>query len=303
MFFRNTFIFNRSLIVQFSMQLLTAWALGSAGTPMDENGKKICSRYSGEQDGIMEYINYLSVIGVLVATVSFTAGLTVPGGFNSSDDGPAGQGMATLADQRMFQVFIICDTIAMSFSIIGSLVFLWSQLRDTIAETLKYALFFLLVSLFALSLAFIFAVCLVVSKIPWLCYLVLLLGLFLLGSQLTLNFLWWFPFWNSRSVCRCISYYAIPYMLRFIDKQEESQWANKSPSYLALCVRCMNEMTEIRIAERMKNVEASKSKDKQEESQSANKFPNYLALCVGCMNEMIEMRIAEKMKNVDASKS
>ena len=265
-------------------------------SPMDENEKKICSRYSGEQDGIMEYINYLSVIGVLVASVSFTAGLTVPGGFNSS-------GMATLADQWMFQVFIICDTIAMSFSIIGSFIFLWSQLRDTMAQTLTFALFFLLVSLFALSLAFIFAVCLVVSKVHWLLYLVLLLGLFLLGSQITLNFLWWFPFWKSNPVCRCISNYAIPIMLRFTEKQEESQSANKSPSYLALCVRCMNEMTEIRIAERMKNVEASKSKDKQEESQSANKFPNYLALCVGCMNEMNELRIAERMKNVEASNS
>jgi hypothetical protein len=76
------------------MQLLTGWALGSAGVPMDKNRKKIFSRYSGEQDGIMEYINYLSVVGVLVATVSFTAGLTVPGGFNSSDS--AGQGMATV---------------------------------------------------------------------------------------------------------------------------------------------------------------------------------------------------------------
>ena len=289
------------------MQFLTAWALGSAGTPMDENGKKFCLRYSGEQDGILEFINLLSVIGVLVATVSFTAGLTVPGGFNSSDYGPAGQGMATLADQWMFQVFIICDTIAMSFSIISSFILLWSKIGD-ITVILKYALFFLLVALFALSLAFIFAVCLVVSKIHWLLYLVLLLGLFLLGSLFTLNFFWSFPFWNPHPVCRCISNYAIPCMLLFTesysrDKQEESQSANKSPSYLALCVRCMNEMTEIRIAERMKNVEASKSKDKQEESQSANKFPNYLALCVGCMNEMIEMRIAERMKNVDASKS
>jgi hypothetical protein len=190
----------------------------------------------------------------------------------------------------MFQVFIICDTIAMSFSIIGSFILLWSQLGDIITETLKYALIFVLVALYALSLAFIVAVCLVVSKIHWLWYLVLLLGLFLLGSLHTLYFLWWFPFWDPHPVCRCISNYAIPYMLQFTDKQEESQSANKSPSYLALCVRCMNEMTEIRIAERMKNVEASKSKDKQEESESANKFPNYLALCVGCMNEMTEMR-------------
>jgi hypothetical protein len=290
------------------MQLLTAWALASAGTPMDENGKKICLRYSGEQVGINEYINLLSVIGVLVAAVSFTAGLTVPGGFNSSDYGPAGQGIATSADQWMFQVFIICNIIAMSFFIIGSFILLWSQLRDIIADSLQYALFFLLVALFALSSAFIFAVCLVVSKIHWLWYLVLLLGLFLLGSLLTLSFLWWFPFWIPHPVCRRISNYAIPFMLRFTesyskDKQQESQSANKSPSYLALCVRCMNEMTEIRIAERMKNVEASKSKDKQEESQAANKFPNYLALCVGCMNEMHVMRIAERMKNVEASNS
>uniref|UniRef100_A0A2N9HL19 PGG domain-containing protein n=1 Tax=Fagus sylvatica TaxID=28930 RepID=A0A2N9HL19_FAGSY len=175
----------------------------------------------------------LSVIGVLVATVSFTAGLTVPGGFNSSD----------------------MDLQAKA----------WQPWQISGCSSREQN-----------SLALVFSSALGALP-PWL-------------SPHTSLFSGWFPFWDPHPVCRCISYYAIPYMLQFTDKQEESQSANKSPSYLALCVRCMNEMTEIRIAERMKNVEASKSKDKQEESQSANKFPNYLALCVGCMNEMIEMR-------------
>lgn len=83
----------------------------------------------------------LSVIAVLVATVSFASGLTVPGGFNSSDYGPAGhgnEGMATLVNKTMFQVFIISDTVAMYFSTIEAYVLLWSQMRGFVSSTLRF---------------------------------------------------------------------------------------------------------------------------------------------------------------------
>jgi hypothetical protein len=251
------------------MQFGTLWALGSAGIPI--RVKSITSICLEEHEAIKDSVNLLSVMAVLVATVSFAAALTVPGGFNSSDYGPAGPGMATLADKKMFQVFIICDTIAMSFSIIGALILLWSQLYGMVSATLKYVLHCLIISLLQLSIAFIAAVCLVVSKVHWLTYIVLIVGYLLLGCILIIYGVWFFPFWDIGDP---VVQFFVPFILESFYTLDQKQ--KKSP-----------------IA----------NKDKQEESQLANKSPNELALCVGCMNERIERRIDGRMKKVEDSKS
>ncbi|KAK3433970.1 hypothetical protein EUGRSUZ_D01243, partial [Eucalyptus grandis] len=50
---------------------------------------------------------------VLIATVTFTATFTMPGGYNN--DGPT-QGLATLARRAAFQAFVISNTTAFGFS-------------------------------------------------------------------------------------------------------------------------------------------------------------------------------------------
>ena len=54
------------------------------------------------------------VVATLIATVTFAAGLTLPGG--CSDDS-SDEGMAILAKETAFQAFIICDAIAFVLSI------------------------------------------------------------------------------------------------------------------------------------------------------------------------------------------
>ncbi|XP_056161762.1 ankyrin repeat-containing protein At5g02620-like [Syzygium oleosum] len=56
------------------------------------------------------------LVAVLIATVTFAAAFTMPGGYNN--DGP-NQGMATLAGRAAFKAFVISNTTAFSFSILA----------------------------------------------------------------------------------------------------------------------------------------------------------------------------------------
>ncbi|XP_030969657.1 protein ACCELERATED CELL DEATH 6-like [Quercus lobata] len=89
-------------------QILTDLALATAaGTPMSIKGSKILSRKPRTRSRyrmIKHWFDILLMISILVATVAFTAGLTVPGGLdNSSDDRT--KGMAILANEWAFQAF------------------------------------------------------------------------------------------------------------------------------------------------------------------------------------------------------
>ncbi|KAH0468651.1 hypothetical protein IEQ34_001883 [Dendrobium chrysotoxum] len=58
----------------------------------------------------------LAIVAVLIATVTFAAAFTLPGGYNN-DGSNQGQGMAILAKKLAFKVFLISDTISMLSSI------------------------------------------------------------------------------------------------------------------------------------------------------------------------------------------
>ncbi|XP_075092615.1 protein ACCELERATED CELL DEATH 6-like [Nicotiana tabacum] len=61
-----------------------------------------------------ERANTHLIVATLIATVSFAAGFTIPGGYNG-DDGP-NKGMAILWKKAAFQVFAVADTFAMTSS-------------------------------------------------------------------------------------------------------------------------------------------------------------------------------------------
>ncbi|KAF8063891.1 hypothetical protein N665_1178s0006 [Sinapis alba] len=74
-----------------------------------------------------DYVNTLLVVSALVATVTFAAGFTIPGGFNSS--GP-NSGRATLASDPTLIFFIVFDILAMQSSIVTISTLIWAQLAD-----------------------------------------------------------------------------------------------------------------------------------------------------------------------------
>ncbi|XP_028790283.1 protein ACCELERATED CELL DEATH 6-like [Neltuma alba] len=143
-------------------EFLSLALLKSIGTPLSEKGRRIRRSHAEPSriKWIKDRVSTILVVAILVATVTFTAGFTVPGGVYSSDDKDTEKrGMATLLNRRMFQVFTICDAIAMYSSTMGSSILLWAHLGDFhMASSATYFAFYLVgLALITMSIAFMAA--------------------------------------------------------------------------------------------------------------------------------------------------
>ncbi|KAJ8448049.1 hypothetical protein Cgig2_028925 [Carnegiea gigantea] len=67
----------------------------------------------------------ISLVAALLATITFTAGFTLPGGFNGDN------GEAILAKKAAFLVFLIADTYAMCCSMLILFSIIWSMVYDS----------------------------------------------------------------------------------------------------------------------------------------------------------------------------
>ncbi|XP_039160566.1 protein ACCELERATED CELL DEATH 6 [Eucalyptus grandis] len=126
-----------------------------------------------------DVINTMLVVATLVASVSFTAGFAVPGGLNGSDlASKDDQGMATLLDNRKFQAFVICNTVAMLCSMASVIGFLFTYLTEIHISIFGCHLAGLLlaISLPPTSAAFLIGVILTIEKLPWLAIVMVILG-------------------------------------------------------------------------------------------------------------------------------
>ncbi|GFZ05686.1 ankyrin repeat family protein [Actinidia rufa] len=111
---------------------LTWMALISAGAPQGKiskapkvNAQIPLQHEPPNMENYKDRINTLLLVSTLVATVTYAAGFTMPGGYNSSNPD---QGMATMASKPYFQMFVICDTIALYSSMIVAVSLIWAQL-------------------------------------------------------------------------------------------------------------------------------------------------------------------------------
>lgn len=94
------------------------------------------------------------LVGALVAAVAFTAGITVPGGFISKG---AKQGMAVLAKDLPFEIFIISNNFALALSLYAVFSHFCTRRllnREDIICQLKVAVFCTLSAIFAMMVAF-----------------------------------------------------------------------------------------------------------------------------------------------------
>ena len=94
-----------------------------------------------------EMAGTLVVMATLVATVTFTAAFTLPGGFHSEGEH---QGLAVLARKTAFKAFIVTDTIAMTTSMTAAVIFFTSSWND---NKNKWNLHFMALQMLWLSLA------------------------------------------------------------------------------------------------------------------------------------------------------
>ncbi|CAH8313243.1 unnamed protein product [Eruca vesicaria subsp. sativa] len=110
-------------------------------------------KLNGFGEKYKDRVNILLLVAALVATITFAAGFTMPGGFNSS-------GMAVLINDSTFSNFLVCDTLAMQCSVIAIVTLIWAQLGDQelAHRAFHLALPSLFFALFFMSAAFIYGV-------------------------------------------------------------------------------------------------------------------------------------------------
>ncbi|KAI7979515.1 Ankyrin repeat-containing protein ITN1 [Camellia lanceoleosa] len=121
----------------------------------------------------------LLLVATLVATVTFAAGFTMPGGYNSND-GP-NQGMAVLTREAAFKAFVVTDSIAMIFSTCAVLIhFLLADYEDQTKLLRRYevATYLLMIATGAMVLAFITGICAVLPHSSSLAIPICIIGCF-----------------------------------------------------------------------------------------------------------------------------
>ncbi|XP_039156023.1 protein ACCELERATED CELL DEATH 6-like [Eucalyptus grandis] len=116
------------------------------------------------------------VAATLIVSVTFTAGFSVPGGYNSSEPNA---GIATLLNKPIYDVFVICNSIALYNSIIAAVILLWMQIDDSHAtpHTLRYARLPLLIALVTMSVTYMVGVYMTISKRTWIAVVALIVGI------------------------------------------------------------------------------------------------------------------------------
>ncbi len=135
--------------------------------------KKLLNRGSNKTK---EMAQTLSLMATLIATFTFTAAFTIPGGFKN--DGPE-EGMATLAGKLAFQAFVVTDTVAMTSSITAAVIIFWSSSyrdKESFMDALPIAICLTWLSLVAMALAFVTGLFAVLSQRLWLAITVCAIG-------------------------------------------------------------------------------------------------------------------------------
>ncbi|WCJ32752.1 ankyrin repeat family protein [Euphorbia peplus] len=105
----------------------------------------------------MELANVNLIIVTIVATVTFTAGLTVPGGYSSEDDKSAA-GTAILTKEAAFRVFVIANSLAFGVSTSLMTFRVWTSItrKDEYSKAfMKWSLFFRNFAVLAMVVAFL----------------------------------------------------------------------------------------------------------------------------------------------------
>ncbi|XP_054781909.1 protein ACCELERATED CELL DEATH 6-like [Prosopis cineraria] len=154
--------------------------------------KRVVNKAWNENDGA----NTLIIVAVLVATVTFAAGFTIPGGVYSSDyPVPIKRGMAVLTDQTLFKIFMTFNTIAMYCSTFGTILLLWRHLPDRRVSTQAYhnSKIFVQLALGTMPVAFVAAILLVVRNDSFLAYLTSIIAFIFVFVILLLGLLGYFP--------------------------------------------------------------------------------------------------------------
>ncbi|XP_048128106.1 protein ACCELERATED CELL DEATH 6-like [Rhodamnia argentea] len=189
-------------------QSLTRTILLSAGAPRSKD-KAICQPKGlgpgkdlvpPDLDRLKDEANSRMVVATLIAAMTFAAGFSIPGGYNGSEPDA---GIATMLNKPMYDIFVICNTVAMFSSIIAVVILLWRQINDShaVLHALGKARLPLLISLASMSVAFMAGVYVTASKRTWIAVMTLIIGITTLFVILSLYVAFFVPLgYNCRLV-------------------------------------------------------------------------------------------------------
>ncbi|XP_056698515.1 ankyrin repeat-containing protein ITN1-like [Spinacia oleracea] len=148
---------------------------------------RIKTTYFQSKTNLLDVRNSLFVVAALLATITFTAGFTLPGGFNQDT------GEALLAKEAAFLVFLISDTLALFFSMLVLICLIWSMVYDSSKSLvlIDKSMVLLRVALNCTLLAFMTGVYIVVApKSLWAAIVIIVIIGALIGISVNKNLLY-----------------------------------------------------------------------------------------------------------------
>ncbi|XP_028796039.1 protein ACCELERATED CELL DEATH 6-like [Neltuma alba] len=189
-------------------ELLARVILYRAGVDLKANMLSVpLTRSINKEWNVKDAANTLILVAILIATLTFAAGFTVPGGLYSADSPiPKQRGMALLADQTLFKIFMAFNTIALYSSTIGSIILLWVPMGDGRLATLvyMYARLFVHVALIAMPVAFLAAIRLIVSNNTIVADVISVIGFISIFLTMFIRILGFLPLGSRRPVLKQI---------------------------------------------------------------------------------------------------
>ena len=93
----------------------------------NQNNLLVGDKGTARQDSVEKWSETHLLVATLIASVSFTAAITVPGGYHNQG---VDEGLAVLSKRTSFRVFLIANTYAFGFSITSILVHFFASLWD-----------------------------------------------------------------------------------------------------------------------------------------------------------------------------
>ncbi|KAF7849996.1 hypothetical protein BT93_L0047 [Corymbia citriodora subsp. variegata] len=159
-------------------------------------------------DTLKSRAEVLMIMATLIAGVTFAAGFSVPGGYNGSEPNA---GIATLLNKPMYDVFVICNSIAMYNSIIAVVILLWTQINDphAVFHALGMTRPPLLIALATMSMAFMAGVYVTISNRTWIAVIALIVGITALSVMLILYIALFVPLGYKRRLVQRFADYII----------------------------------------------------------------------------------------------
>ncbi|KAM3268295.1 hypothetical protein P3S67_031236 [Capsicum chacoense] len=89
-----------------------------------------------EVESIMKIAQLHIIVATLIMTITFAAGITLPGDFESDSDSP-NQGMTILIRKTSFRAFVFSDAIAFTFSAVAILIYFLMEAQIRITQHKK----------------------------------------------------------------------------------------------------------------------------------------------------------------------